>query len=103
MASMAGVSSCPRSVSEYSTVGGEVGITFRFRIPSRSNRLRRAEKTFGDTPGISAINSLNRRGSSRRYQITFGVQAPPNSFIQAVKGHPSGGDGTLLFRRFTAM
>jgi hypothetical protein len=35
--------------------------------------------------------------------MTFGVQAPPKNFIQAVRGQPDGGGGTLLLRRFTAI
>jgi hypothetical protein len=99
MASMAGISSRPRSVNEYSTVGGEVGATLRDKMPSASSFLSRAEKTLGDTPGISDINSLNRLGSDRRYQITFGVHAPPNNLMLAVNGHSSGGDITFDLRR----
>ena len=36
---MAGVNSRPKSVKAYSTVGGEVGITCRVRMPSRSGRF----------------------------------------------------------------
>jgi hypothetical protein len=103
MASMAGMSSCPRSVNEYSTVGGEVGATRRDKMPSASSFLSRAVKTLGDTPGISDINSLNRLGSDRRYQITFGVHAPPNKLMQKVNGHSSGADGAFDLRRLIGM
>jgi len=78
-------------------------MTRRIRMPDRSSFFSRDVKTFGDTPGMSAINSLNRLGSDRRYQIMFGVQAPPKSCIHIVTEHSFGGGGTLLFRRLIAM
>ena len=48
-----GESSCPRSVNEYSTVGGEVGSTRRDKMPSASSFLSRAVKTLTEASFVT--------------------------------------------------
>jgi hypothetical protein len=47
---------------------------------------------------MSARSSPKRRGPLLKYQITFGVQAPPSSDMHSVSGHTGGGGGVRLFR-----
>ena len=98
IASTAGSSSRPNSVSAYSTVGGEVGMTARVTRPSSASRRRRAERTLALMPWMSPRSSLKRRGPSRRYQTMLGVHAPPSSAMHSVSGQPSGGASTRLGR-----
>src|SRR5262249_21412141 len=98
IASTAGSSSRPKSVSAYSTDGGVVGRTVRVTIPSSASRFSRAESTLPETPSMSPRSSLKRRGDSRRYQTMFGVQAPPSSAMHSVSGHSAGGGATRLGR-----
>ena len=77
IAAIAGTSARPKSVSEYSTDGGDVGITFRVMTPLLSSSRNRALSTFAETAGMSRRSSLNRRSFALKYQMTFGVQAPP--------------------------
>src|SRR3546814_17714669 len=74
MALMAGTSCWPRSVSEYSTEGGEVGFTSRMTTPLASRARSRAVNTLAETLGMSWRSSLKRRGPPLRFQMTFGVQ-----------------------------
>src|SRR3546814_14135455 len=72
----------PRSVSEYSTEGGEVGFTSRMTTPLASRARSRAVNTLAETLGMSWRSSLKRRGPPLRFQMTFGVQAPPRTAMQ---------------------
>src|SRR5262247_2471544 len=83
--------------------GGEVGSTSRWTTPFSSRILRRAASTFAEIRGMSRRSSPKRRGPPLRYQITFGVQAPPRSVMQAVSGHSGAGWATLLLRSFRPM
>ncbi len=103
MASIAGTSSSPSAVREYSTEGGEVGLTLRFTTPFSSNPRSRIVNTFGDTGGISSRNSLKRLGPARRLQMTFGVQAPPITDMHSVSGQSRGGFGLIFFLIFNAI
>jgi hypothetical protein len=95
---MAGTSSRPSVVNEYSTDGGDVGMTLRVTTPLSSNSCNRPLSTFAEIKGMSLRNSLKRRGSPLRYQMTLGVHAPPRSAMHSVKGQAGIGGGTLLFR-----
>src|SRR3546814_18199038 len=86
MALMAGTSCWPRSVSEYSTEGGEVGFTSRMTTPLASRARSRAVNTLAETLGMSWRSSLKRRGPPLRFQMTFGVQAPPSTAMQVLSG-----------------
>ena len=99
MALMAGNSSRPKSASSYSADGGELGITRRRITPRLTSSCRRALRTLADIGGISARSSPKRRGPLLKYQITFGVQAPPSSDMHSVSGHTGGGGGVRFFRR----
>lgn len=96
IASMAGISSAPNSDNEYSTEGGEVGITWRRTTPRASSSRSRVVNTLAEIGGMSDRNSLKRRGPARRDQMTFGVQAPPMTAMHSVRGHASGGLGPLF-------
>jgi hypothetical protein len=87
---MAGTSSRPSSVKEYSTEGGEVGRTWREITPFSSISRRRAVRTLAEMPGMSSFSSLKRRGPLLRYQTTFGAQAPPISPMHSVSAQVSG-------------
>ena len=100
MASIAGNSSLPRLVSEYSTDGGEVGLTVRVIIPFDSSSFSLTVKTLAEIAGISILSSLNLLTPPLKLQITFGVQAPPNTDIHSDKGHPNGTGGLLFFLTF---
>ena len=100
MASIAGSNSWPSAVKAYSTEGGDVGLTSRETTPLPSNSRSRAVSIFDETGGISAFNSLNRRGPAPKYQMMLGVQAPPIIERHSVNGHSGGGDGLLLLRTF---
>src|SRR5258708_35334007 len=100
---MTGMSSSPSSESEYATDGGDVGTTRRWRTPLPSSTRSRALRTFAEMRGMSVRSSPNRRGPALRYQMRFGVHAPPSSFMHSVSGHAGGGSDTLLFRRWSAI
>src|SRR5438046_2053123 len=101
MAAIAGCNSRPSSVNAYSTVGGEVFMTWRETTPAFSSSFSRVDSTFADTPSMSPLSSLKRRGDSLRYQMTCGVHAPPKNFMHFVRGHSPGGGSTLLLRTRT--
>src|SRR5262245_7324464 len=101
IAAMAGTNSRPRSVSAYSTDGGEVGITRRVMMPRFFRSRSRALSTLAEIGGMSDRSSPKRRAPALRYQITFGVQAPPRSARHSVNGHP--GNGARFLRSFKAM
>jgi hypothetical protein len=103
IALIAGISSSPSGVSEYSTEGGDVGITRRSITPFSASFCRRALSTFAEITGMSARNSPKRRAPLLRLQITSGVQAPPSSDMHSVSGHSSGAGDTLLFLSFSTM
>lgn len=100
MASMAGINSRPKSVSSYSTDGGEVGRTVRSTMPIDSNSFRRALSILAETTGMSERSSLKRRGPPVRYQMTLGVHAPPRYFMHERIGHV--GSGERFFRTLSA-
>jgi hypothetical protein len=52
IALIAGTSSRPSAVSEYSTDGGDVGMTLRVMTPLRSSSRNRALSTFAEMAGI---------------------------------------------------
>jgi hypothetical protein len=52
---------------------------------------------------MSVRSSPKRRGPPLRYQITFGVHAPPSSDMHSVSGHEPGGSTTLLLRMRNAI
>src|SRR3546814_16692657 len=58
MALIAGTSCWPRSVSEYSTEGGEVGFTSRTTTPLASSARRRAVSTLAETLGMWTRSAL---------------------------------------------
>lgn len=91
MASIAGLSSFPISVRRYSTVGGDVGITFRRTMPSSSSFLRRCVNTLEEIPCTSLFRSLKQRGSLLRYQMILGVPAPPITPRQTAKEQVAAG------------
>jgi len=66
IAPMAGTNSRPRSVSAYSTDGGEVGITRRVTTPFFFNSRNLALSTLAEIGGMSERNSPKRRGPARR-------------------------------------
>lgn len=99
IASIAGFNSFPSSVSAYSTVGGEVGITVLRTIPSASSFLNLVVNTFGEIPCMSSFNSLKRLGCSLKNQIIFGVHCPPIILRHAERGQLMGGGATLFFLR----
>src|SRR3990167_7569717 len=86
MASIAGFSSRPRLDRLYSTLGGEVGSTVRMTTPSASSFFSRALRTLAEMLGMSAFNSLKRRGCWLRYQMILGVQWPPMMLRHSLKG-----------------
>jgi hypothetical protein len=98
MASKTGVNLSPKGVVEYSTVGGEVGITARATTPSFSNSRSRVVKTLAETDPKSRFKSPNRRGSDHKYHKIFRVQAPDKILRPASSGHPSGAGPDLLGR-----
>src|SRR3546814_10409821 len=103
MALMAGTSCWPRAVSEYATEGGEVGFTSRTTTPLVASARRRAVSTLAETLGMSTRSSLKRRGPPLRFQMMFGVQAPPSTCMQALSGQALGGAGLRFLRTFRAM
>ena len=98
IALIAGTSSRPSSVSEYSTDGGDVGITLRVMTPLLSSSRNRALSTFAEMAGMSRRSSLKRRSFALKYQTTFGVQAPPSSDMHSVSGHSGGATFVLRIR-----
>ena len=48
-----------------------------------------------------AAQLVEPSGPSRRYQMTFGVQAPPRNDMHSVNGHSLGGGATRLGRYVT--
>src|SRR5262245_52818366 len=103
MALITGISSRPRSVSAYSTDGGDEATTCRVTTPLLSSARRRALNVFAEMRGISERNSPKRRGAALRNHTTLGVQAPPSSFMHIVSGQIGGGGSTRLLRSFNAM
>jgi len=103
IASRAGTSMAPRSVSSYSTEGGEVGRSRRRITPRASSSLSRVVSTLGETGGMSTFSSPKRRGPARRCQITCGVQAPAMIDRQGLSSQPSGGFGAWFFLTFSAI
>ena len=101
IASIAGFNSQPRSVREYSTVGGEVGFTVRSTTPSTASFFNRVDSTLADTPLRSPFNSLKVLGECPRYQMMPGVHAPPMMPRHSRSGQVSGGGTTLFFLRGT--
>ncbi len=97
MASMAGMSSCPKSVRAYSTDGGEVGFTCRETTPLFSSWRNRVVSTLADIGGISICNSLKRRGPPLKYHRTLGVHAPFRIVMHSDSGHALGVSGLLFF------
>src|ERR1043165_979658 len=95
---IAGRSSRPRSVSSYSTDGGEVGITRRATTPFSSSSRSRALSTRAEILGMSIRSSPNRRGCALKYQMTFGAHAPLRSAMHVVTGQDGSGELTLLRR-----
>ena len=59
MVSIMGPRLLPRSVSEYSTLGGISLYAVRLTRPSASMSLRLAERTFCDTPARESFSSPN--------------------------------------------
>src|SRR5688572_3354514 len=96
------MSSRPSSDREYSTDGGDVGITARKTTPFSSRSRRRAVSILGEMPGMSRCSSPKRRGSPESFQMRLGVQAPPSTAMQAAIGQPGGGGGALLLRTLRA-
>src|SRR5258708_1714238 len=86
----------PRSVSEYSTVGGEVCMTFRTMTAFSSNSRKRVVKTLAETFPRSLFKSPKRRGSCCKYQMICGVQAPAKSLRLYSRGHGCGTGPDLL-------
>ena len=76
-----------------------MGITFLCTTPSISNRRNRWVNILAEMPDMSLFSSVNRRALLLRYQITFGVQAPPITLRHSVSGHLSGGSETVFLRR----
>src|SRR5690349_24001820 len=71
-------------------------MTLRVMTPLLSSSRNRALSTFAEMAGMSRRSSLKRRSLALKYQITFGVQAPPRSDIHSVSGHSGG--ATFVFR-----
>src|SRR4029434_1282576 len=97
------ISSRPRSVSAYSTDGGDEATTCRVTTPLLSTARRRALRVLAEMRGMSLRSSPKRRGHALRNHTTFGVQAPPSSFMHIVSGQMGGGGSTRLLRSFNAM
>src|SRR5215469_1850443 len=98
MALMTGSNSCPSSDSEYSTEGGEEGMTWRTTTPRSSSPRSRAVNILGEMRAISRRSSPKRRGPPLSFHTTSGVQAPDSSFMQLCIGQPGGGGGAALLR-----
>jgi len=90
MDSRIGPSLRPKTVSAYSTVGGEVCFTSLVTTPRFSNSFRRVVKTLAEIRPRSLFKSQNRLSSVLKYQRIWGVQAPANSFKLVSKGQPWG-------------
>ena len=90
------MSSPPRSVRAYSTLGGLVASTARDSTPRFSRSFSRALSILAEITGIARRNSENRRCPSLKFQIISGVQTPPNRLIQADIGQPGGGNTFFL-------
>lgn len=85
------MSSPPRSVRAYSTLGGLVASTERQRTPRSSRSFSRALSTLAEIIGIARRNSEKRREPSLKFQMISGVQTPPSKLMQADIGQPGGG------------
>jgi len=101
MASMAGINSCPNAVNEYSTDGGEVGMTARVTNPFSSRLRNRALNILAVILVMSLRSSPKRRGPARKNHNTLGVHAPPRNAMHPDIGHGSGGE--RFFLTFKAM
>ena len=77
--------------------------TWRVMTPRAPSSFKRWERTFAETGGMSARNSLNRRGPARTLQITFGAHAPAMMLMHSVSLHGSGGCVLAFFRIFSGM
>jgi glutathione S-transferase len=75
-----------------------VSRTWRWTTPRCVSSASRVESTFAETGGMSIRSSLNRRGPTRKHQITLGAQAPAITAIHSVSMQGSGGAGLLLRR-----
>lgn len=98
---MAGISSFPRSVRAYSTLGGVVGCTARDRTPRFARSFNRALSSLAEINGIARRSSEKRRDPSLRFQMISGVQTPPSRLMQDDIQHPSG--GATFFLSFNTM
>lgn len=95
--SIAGISSLPISVSEYSTEGGDVDFSWRLMTALDSRTRSRLVRTLAEIGVRSSRSSLNRLGPALKLQMTFGVHAPPMTAMQWDSAQGGGGSGLLLF------
>ena len=106
IAATAGTSSRPSSVSAYSTDGGDVGMT----VPRHQAALLELAQPGGqhlraETPPDVHVQLVEAtRALALRYQITFGVHAPPSSFMHSAERETARVEPRRLFcgRRATS-
>lgn len=78
MASIIGISDCPMSVSEYTTLGGTSANTSRAIIPSLSSERRLSVRTFCEMPGTPLFSCEKRCGSFNRLLGLTGAEISIN-------------------------
>lgn len=76
----------PKSVSEYSTLGGLVGYTARKTKPSRSKPRNVDASIFWETPPTMRLNSLKRFGPPSRGMMIWIVHLSPALDSASVTG-----------------
>ncbi len=97
----AAAKSRPTGVREYQTVGGEVGLVARVRMPRASSWRRRVVSILAETPWRSARSSEKQRSPAARCQMTSAVQAPSKRRMHWRSGQSGGSGAAWDLRRLT--